>query len=45
MQPGRIVEQVSTTALRSGALSQPYSQQLLRSSEGYDRVAAAALVD
>ena len=45
MQAGRILEQVPTTALRTGALSQPYSQQLLRSSEGYDRAAAAALVD
>lgn len=45
MQHGRIVEQVPTAALRTGALSQPYSQQLLRSSEGYDRAAAAALVD
>ena len=45
MQAGRIVEQVPTGALRTGALSQPYSRQLLRSSEGYDRAAAAALVD
>jgi len=45
MQHGRMVEQVPNTALRTGALSQPYSQQLLRSSEGYDRAAAAALVD
>jgi peptide/nickel transport system ATP-binding protein len=45
MQHGRIVEQVPTAALRTGALADPYSRQLLRSSEGYDRVAAAALVD
>ena len=45
MQAGRILEQVPTTALRTGALSQPYSRQLLRSSGGYDRAAAAALVD
>jgi ABC-type dipeptide/oligopeptide/nickel transport system ATPase subunit len=45
MQHGRIVERVPTTALRTGALSEPYSRQLLRSSEGYDRAAADALVD
>ncbi len=45
MQHGRIVEQVPTGALRTGALDQAYSRQLLRSSEGYDRAAAAALVD
>jgi peptide/nickel transport system ATP-binding protein len=44
MKAGAIVEQVPTAALRSGALADPYSQQLLRSSEGYDRAAAAALV-
>jgi len=45
MKEGRLVEQVPAAALRSGALADPYSRQLLRSSEGYDRVAAAALVD
>jgi peptide/nickel transport system ATP-binding protein len=45
MKEGRMVEQVPAAALRSGALADPYSRQLLRSSEGYDRVAAAALVD
>ena len=45
MKEGRIVEQVPAAALRSGALADPYSRQLLRSSEGYDRAAAAALVD
>jgi ABC-type dipeptide/oligopeptide/nickel transport system ATPase subunit len=45
MKQGRIVEQVPAAALRSGALADAYSRQLLRSSEGYDRAAAAALVD
>jgi peptide/nickel transport system ATP-binding protein len=45
MKQGRIVEQVDAAALRSGALADAYSRQLLRSSEGYDRAAAAALVD
>jgi peptide/nickel transport system ATP-binding protein len=44
MNRGRIVEQVPAAALASGALSDPYSRQLLKSSEGYDRQAAAALV-
>jgi len=45
MKAGAIVEQVPTAALRSGALADPYSRQLLKSSEAYDRAAAAALVD
>jgi peptide/nickel transport system ATP-binding protein len=44
MNQGRIVEEVDTSALAAGALADPYSRQLLRSSEGYDRQAAAALV-
>jgi peptide/nickel transport system ATP-binding protein len=44
MNAGRIVEQVATAALASGALADPYARQLLRSSEGYDRKVAAALV-
>jgi len=44
MNSGRIVEQVATAALASGALAHPYALQLLKSSEGYDRQAAAALV-
>jgi len=44
MNTGRIVEQVATSALASGALAHPYALQLLKSSEGYDRQAAAALV-
>jgi peptide/nickel transport system ATP-binding protein len=44
MNGGRIVEQVETSALSTGALANPYARQLLKSSEGYDRQAAAALV-
>ena len=44
MNRGRIVEEVPTAALASGALADPYSRQLLKSSEGYDRAAAAELV-
>jgi peptide/nickel transport system ATP-binding protein len=44
MNRGRIVEEVSTEALRAGALADPYSRQLLQSGRGYDRAAAAALV-
>jgi ABC-type dipeptide/oligopeptide/nickel transport system ATPase component len=44
MKAGEIVERVPTAALRTGALTDPYSRQLLRSSEGYDREAAAALI-
>ncbi|HEX5079070.1 MAG TPA: ABC transporter ATP-binding protein [Geminicoccaceae bacterium] len=44
MNAGRIVEQVATSALAAGALANPYAQQLLRSSKGYDRQVAARLV-
>lgn len=44
MKTARMVEQVPTGAPRTGALADPYSRQLLKSSEGYDRKAAAALV-
>jgi ABC-type dipeptide/oligopeptide/nickel transport system ATPase subunit len=44
MNGGRIVEEAPTAALATGALADPYSRQLLKSSEGYDRQAAAALV-
>ncbi len=44
MNTGRIVEQAATSALATAALANPYAQQLLKSSEGYDRQAAAALV-
>jgi ABC-type dipeptide/oligopeptide/nickel transport system ATPase component len=43
MNSGRIVEQAPTAALASGALADPYSRQLLKSSEGYDREAARSL--
>jgi ABC-type dipeptide/oligopeptide/nickel transport system ATPase subunit len=44
MNAGRIVEEIATSALATGALANPYAQQLLRSSEGYDRQVAAALI-
>jgi peptide/nickel transport system ATP-binding protein len=44
MNGGRIVEQAPSAALASGTLKDPYSRQLLKSSEGYDRQSAAALV-
>jgi ABC-type dipeptide/oligopeptide/nickel transport system ATPase subunit len=44
MNRGRIVEEVPAAALARGALADPYARQLLKSSEGYDRQAAAALV-
>ena len=43
MNRGRIVEEVPTTALATGALADPYSRQLLKSSEGYDREAVREL--
>ena len=43
MNGGRIVEEAQTAALASGALADPYSRQLLKSSEGYDREAAREL--
>jgi peptide/nickel transport system ATP-binding protein len=43
MNSGRIVEQAPTAALASGALADPYSRQLLKSSEGYNREAARSL--
>jgi ABC-type dipeptide/oligopeptide/nickel transport system ATPase subunit len=43
MNRGRIVEQVPTAALATGALADPYSRQLLKSSEGYDREAVREL--
>ena len=44
MNSGRILEEAATAALASGALAHPYSRQLLESSKGYDRQAAAALI-
>jgi ABC-type dipeptide/oligopeptide/nickel transport system ATPase subunit len=43
MNGGRIVEEAQTAALASGTLTDPYSRQLLKSSEGYDREAARIL--
>jgi peptide/nickel transport system ATP-binding protein len=43
MNRGRIVEEAATAALATGALADPYSRQLLKSSEGYNREAARAL--
>ncbi len=40
MNNGRIVEQVSSDLLARRALTQPYSQQLLTASLGFDRAAA-----
>jgi peptide/nickel transport system ATP-binding protein len=37
MNHGRIVEEVPVGALATGALADPYSRQLLKSSKGYDR--------
>ncbi|HEX6112962.1 MAG TPA: ABC transporter ATP-binding protein [Geminicoccaceae bacterium] len=37
MNRGRIVEEVPSAALATGALSDPYARQLLKSSAGYDR--------
>jgi ABC-type dipeptide/oligopeptide/nickel transport system ATPase subunit len=43
MNRGRIVEEVPTAVLATGALADPYSRQLLKSSEGYDREAVREL--
>jgi ABC-type dipeptide/oligopeptide/nickel transport system ATPase subunit len=43
MNHGRIIEEVPTTALATGALADPYSRQLLKSSKGYDRAAVREL--
>jgi ABC-type dipeptide/oligopeptide/nickel transport system ATPase subunit len=43
MNRGRIVEEVPTSALATGALADPYSRQLLKSSAGYDREAVRSL--
>jgi len=44
MNQGRIVEALDVETLRAGTPRDPYTQQLLRASLGYDRAAAAALV-
>ena len=43
MNRGRIVEEVPSTALATGALIDPYARQLLKSSAGYDREAVREL--
>jgi peptide/nickel transport system ATP-binding protein len=43
MSHGRIVEEVPSAALATGALAHPYSRQLLSSSKGYDRATAREL--
>jgi peptide/nickel transport system ATP-binding protein len=44
MNRGRFVEELDVAALRAHRTQQPYTAQLLRASEGYDRQAAEALV-
>ena len=44
MNHGRFVEELDVAALRAHRTRQPYTAQLLRASEGYDRQAAEALV-
>ena len=44
MNRGRFVEALDVAALRAHRTRQPYTAQLLRASEGYDRQAAEALV-
>ena len=44
MNGGRIVEEAADRRARERRAADPYSRQLLKSSEGYDRQAAAALV-
>ncbi len=44
MNRGRFVEALEVAALRAHKTRQPYTAQLLRASEGYDRRAAEALV-
>ena len=44
MNRGRFVEALDVAALRAHRTQQPYTAQLLRASEGYDRQAAEALV-
>jgi len=44
MNAGRFVEELDVAALRARRTQHPYTAQLLRASEGYDRAAAAALV-
>ena len=45
MNRGRIVEELTDVQLAAGEAREPYTRQLLVASRGYDREAAAALVD
>jgi peptide/nickel transport system ATP-binding protein len=45
MNRGRIVEELDQSQLRRGMAREPYTQQLLTASRGYDREAARLLVD
>lgn len=44
MNAGRIVEETTVAALRAGCPVQPYTQQLLAATRGYDRLTADSLV-
>ena len=44
MNAGRFIEVLDVATLRARRTQHPYTAQLLRASEGYDRAAAAALV-
>jgi|SRR5579859_2036963 peptide/nickel transport system ATP-binding protein len=44
MNRGRFIEELDVAALRAHRTREPYTAQLLRASEGYDREAAEALV-
>src|SRR5215470_11997674 len=44
MNRGRFVEELDVASLRAHRTQEPYTAQLLRASEGYDREAAEALV-
>ena len=44
MNAGRFIEELDVATLRARRTQHPYTAQLLRASEGYDRAAAAALV-
>ncbi|AWU94606.1 ABC transporter ATP-binding protein [Azospirillum ramasamyi] len=45
MNRGRVVEEMDVEGLRRGAAREPYTLQLLRASQGYDRAAAEGFRD
>ncbi|MFD1626588.1 ABC transporter ATP-binding protein [Azospirillum griseum] len=45
MNRGRLVEELTVEALRRGEAHQPYTRQLLRASQGYDRATADSFRD